>query len=79
MLENSFLMWALWGAPWVAIASLVGLMIRQKRRIKRLEQRLDRLLGSAEDPSLSTALEGHLHRLEEAARGVEALRTETEA
>ena len=65
----------------MAIASLLGLMIRQRRRIKRLEKRLDRLLGNAADPdpSLSTALEGHLHRLEEAALGVEALRAETEA
>ncbi len=79
MLGNSLLVWALWGAPWVGIAALVGLAIHQRRLIKRLEGRLNRLLGGSEDGSLAAAIEAHLGRLEEATREVQALRAETQA
>lgn len=79
MLEKGVMEWVLWGAPWAAIAVLLGILLAQRRRIERLEVRLNRLLGSAEEPTLAATIEAHLQRLDEAALGVEALRAETQA
>lgn len=77
-MPKDVLIWALLGASWAAILALIGMAIRQGQRIKRLEIRLNRLLGGSEEPTLASAIEAHLQRLDEVALGMQTLRTEAE-